>query len=862
MNFYKTTMGEWVKTDKCEIVARLMTAIHCSSYNEVKNVLDFSRTCGNSELIVNCHCGAMKVRPLQLASSLKNQQDAANIVKLLLDHGAKADCCDRLGRTPLHHAAIQGFSDVIKLLLDAGASPNSRYTDMPWGDDDDPFQCLHGKNCAREATAANDLPVPVGGRTPLHEAVKGGHITCVQILLEKDANVNASDENSLSPLLLASAEVTSGNNKMLSIERYENIVNQLVSKGANVNMTNEITKCTPLHYSVEIGSVTATTILIEKGASISSTEENGETCLHVAAKFGNIDVLCVILMNDCKNIINYPDKEGYTPMHRAAFSGNKECLNMLLNNGGDLTAETHTGLTVVDEIFTYLPRPEDFLIKILDSKITPNDVPINDHRFKITLDFDILIQKNNMKQKSMVSLLSEKLKIIQHPLIEAFIFLKWRKIKQIFSILFMAHVCFVIILTAYTYALVHRGEKSEEFSDIFSILHEKDWRDFFAYLLSFFGTLMLLQSTFELILLGPLRWTQVEPWLNFICPLYSIVLVYIALQCGEIILVIDSLCYVGSVVVLFGWARVMFLLARFPKFGYYGLMFLAVLTNVIRVLMSFICLIIGFVFCFCIQFPNNELFRNPLYSFVKTTTMMAGEFEYKDLFSEHGPDLYASRLVFLLFIWLATVVLMNLMVGLAVSDIKDLLIEGHVKCLRKQVEFVSHFEKFATHGLLKRTPIRHMLKKRHQVPTKLDIEPNAAAANIKFKHRLPDTLLEAIVKIGIRNEEKEKHGKKQFSFPPCVRHSYYDPSNMLRVSNILTIDGGNKSTPVERELYSQVHDIKHMLQFVIENQNNSSTRVSSDEDDEELNSKVYSLLRKMSQPKRSHSNITGRNLGK
>ncbi|XP_075213888.1 ankyrin repeat domain-containing protein 61-like isoform X2 [Lycorma delicatula] len=145
-------MGEWVKTDKCEIVARLMTAIHCSSYNEVKNVLDFSRTCGNSELIVNCHCGAMKVRPLQLASSLKNQQDAANIVKLLLDHGAK-------------------------------------------------------------------LPVPVGGRTPLHEAVKGGHITCVKILLEKDANVNASDENSLSPLLLASAEVTSGNNKILSIER-------------------------------------------------------------------------------------------------------------------------------------------------------------------------------------------------------------------------------------------------------------------------------------------------------------------------------------------------------------------------------------------------------------------------------------------------------------------------------------------------------------------------------------------------------------------------------------------------------------------------------------------------------------------
>lgn len=76
---------------------------------------------------------------------------------------------------------------------------------------------------------------------------------------------------------------------------------------------------------------------------------------------------------------------------------------------------------------------------------------------------------------------------------------------------------------------------------------------------------MLLQSAIELVLLGPLRWKVLEPWLKFICPLSSMVLVCIVLNKGETPLVIDSLCYVSSVVVLFGWAQVMFLLARFPQ---------------------------------------------------------------------------------------------------------------------------------------------------------------------------------------------------------------------------------------------------------------------------------------------------------
>ncbi|XP_075214407.1 uncharacterized protein LOC142320474 isoform X1 [Lycorma delicatula] len=134
-----------------------MTAIHWSNYDEVRNVLE---NCDNSELIVNCRSGPMMMLPLlQLASYLRNQQDAVKIVKLLLNHGAK-------------------------------------------------------------------LPVPRSwGYTPLHEAVKSGHINCIKLLLEYRANINAVDENGVSPLLLLVNEmIMSNTSSTLTIERYEMIV--------------------------------------------------------------------------------------------------------------------------------------------------------------------------------------------------------------------------------------------------------------------------------------------------------------------------------------------------------------------------------------------------------------------------------------------------------------------------------------------------------------------------------------------------------------------------------------------------------------------------------------------------------------
>ena len=47
-----------------------------------------------------------------------------DIVKLLMDNGAKPDKKDILGRTPLQRTAEKGHTDLVKLLVDRGADPN------------------------------------------------------------------------------------------------------------------------------------------------------------------------------------------------------------------------------------------------------------------------------------------------------------------------------------------------------------------------------------------------------------------------------------------------------------------------------------------------------------------------------------------------------------------------------------------------------------------------------------------------------------------------------------------------------------------------------------------------------------------
>lgn len=164
--------------------------------------------------------------------------------------------------------------------------------------------------------------------------------------------------------------------------------------------------------------------------------------------------------------------------------------------------------------------------------------------------------------------------------------------------------------------------------------------------------------------------------------------------------------------------------------------------------MTFVCLVIGFALSFSIQFYNEGQFNDPWCSLVKTTVMMMGEFEYAGLFEDTEMKRLpaTSRVIFLLFIILASIVLMNLMVGLAVSDIQGLQQEGHVRRLEKQAEFLRQLEKVISFKAIesKWFPgfIRKFLKGKRCIATTFVIQPeHSGTGKNKRDRKLPNELL-------------------------------------------------------------------------------------------------------------------------
>lgn len=96
--------------------------------------------------------------------------------------------------------------------------------------------------------------------------------------------------------------------------------------------------------------------------------------------------------------------------------------------------------------------------------------------------------------------------------------------------------------------------------------------------------------------------------------------------------------------------------------------------NFATFLMAYSCLLIAFGLSFSVLFSNYPAFHLPA-GLVKTVMMMSGELEYEDIFYNNCTNSqiqypFTAHGMFLVFVLLVTVILTNLLVGLAVSDIQ------------------------------------------------------------------------------------------------------------------------------------------------------------------------------------------------
>ena len=93
----------------------------------------------------------------------------------------------------------------------------------------------------------------------------------------------------------------------------------------------------------EAAEISDVTRCLQAGADPEAREENGYTPLHVAATFGNAEVIAVLAGAGAN--LEARDEMGITPLHAAVIPGNAEVIAALLQAGADLEARAESGIT-------------------------------------------------------------------------------------------------------------------------------------------------------------------------------------------------------------------------------------------------------------------------------------------------------------------------------------------------------------------------------------------------------------------------------------------------------------------------------------------------------------------------------------
>ncbi|WP_338406774.1 ankyrin repeat domain-containing protein [Wolbachia endosymbiont (group A) of Longitarsus flavicornis] len=160
----------------------------------------------------------------------------------------------------------------------------------------------------------------------LKAAAEKGHEEEVQALLEKGANVNATDQNGKTPLHSAARN----NNK-------EVVEALLQVNGININAQDR-DNMTPLHWAAVKGHKEAVEALLGKdGIDVNLADKNKDTPLHSVLKKDNIDINVLNALLGEEGIdVNAQDGLNNTPLHLAVKKDNIDInvLNALLGAEG------------------------------------------------------------------------------------------------------------------------------------------------------------------------------------------------------------------------------------------------------------------------------------------------------------------------------------------------------------------------------------------------------------------------------------------------------------------------------------------------------------------------------------------------
>ena len=297
--------------------------------------------------------------PLHLVSQGEYplQEDGVGIARLFLERGVDFNGQKKNKWTPLHSAAFGGKLGITQVLLNHGANPN---VENEHGET--PMHLLsQGKYGSSEHVVGiarllleRGMDVDTQDQyheTALHSAAFMGRLEIAKALLEHGADVNAENKWGQTPLHLVSRGT------YISQDQGVSLVRLLLEHGVDVHAQDTYHE-TALHSAAFIGRLEIARVLLDHGAGVSAQNEEGETPLDVVTRgqYPQNGVGIARLLLEHAN----RQKDGWTPLHSAAFNGNVEIAQVLLDHGAIADAENEQGESPLHIVARRkYPIPED-----------------------------------------------------------------------------------------------------------------------------------------------------------------------------------------------------------------------------------------------------------------------------------------------------------------------------------------------------------------------------------------------------------------------------------------------------------------------------------------------------------------------
>ena len=312
-------------------------------------------------------------KQLELLIAVKNNDIIA--VNALLKENVNPNFADEEGYSPLHIAVLNDNLDVVNVLLS--------YKDI-----DTEIKLPY------EASVDDWY---LGGATPLLVASYTGNADIVNALIEAGSDIRAKDDiDGATTIHIASAN---GNNEVINI---------LLNKDDTLINEADNMKDTPLHWASIKNQTDTINLLLGNGADTKLTNSDGNTVLHYAAMYGDVNTVNALLNAD-SSLASVENNEGITPIYYAIILSDNDILSSLITKGQiDINKKDSLGYTPLHYAANYgnmeavVLLVEEFNADktiVNDDNFTASDIAANNSYYTIVEYLGGTVNYNNQNNE-------------------------------------------------------------------------------------------------------------------------------------------------------------------------------------------------------------------------------------------------------------------------------------------------------------------------------------------------------------------------------------------------------------------------------------------------------------------------------